>query len=413
MSSPSTTADGPPATPGIRAAYGEPVFELPRLVEPVPEATPSRRQPRHQFLGPKKPAGTIAQARQVAPLDIPEMIEPEPVRPMPDLTAPPGTEATVLPAADVPAAVPPEAKASASLATDLVALPAAAKPAALSGSAAVLRARKPPRGRALLRDRLPPLPARRAERFAVIAAGAIVLLGLFAAVVAQVGIDPSSRTRRYPVTAAPSDPAKRFAYFQQGAQTGDAESQLQLAILYAKGEGVGQDYPTAATWFRAAADQGLARAQYDMGVLTERGRGVKVDLAEAATWYLKAARAGYPLAQYNLAVCYTKGRGLRQDLPEAALWYRRAALQGVVQAMVNLAMMYEKGEGVTASPVDAYAWFLAAGRRENQAASRRAEDVFSALPHLDQIRAEALASDVAKSIHDPAPGDRPEAASTA
>src|SRR5258708_17758280 len=34
----------------------------------------------------------------------------------------------------------------------------------------------------------------------------------------------------------------------------------------------------------------------------------------------------------------------------------------------------EKGEGVAASPVDAYAWYLAAGRRGNQAAARRAEE---------------------------------------
>jgi TPR repeat protein len=153
--------------------------------------------------------------------------------------------------------------------------------------------------------------------------------------------------------------------------------------------------------FRAAADQGMTRAQYDLGVLYERGRGVPVDLTQAANWYLKAAEGKYPLAEYNLAVCYTKGQGIRQDVSEAALWYRRAAGQGVVQAMINLAVMYEKGEGVPASAVDAYAWYQAAGRRASQAAARRAEDLYATLPRLDQIRAEALASDVAASIHDP------------
>jgi TPR repeat protein len=243
----------------------------------------------------------------------------------------------------------------------------------------------------------------------MLAGGGIVALGLVVTAAALAGLGPFSRARHYPVSAAPSDPAKRFAYFQEGAQAGNADAELQLAILFAKGEGVAQDYAAAANWFRAAANQGIPRAQYDMGVLTERGRGVKVDLAEAAGWYLKAAQAGYPLAQYNLAVCYTKGQGIRQDLPEAALWYRRAAAQGVVQAMINLAMMYEKGDGVTASPVDAYAWYLAAGRRDNQAAARHAEDLYAALPHLDQIRAEALASDVAASIHDPDKGN-PDAA---
>jgi TPR repeat protein len=85
------------------------------------------------------------------------------------------------------------------------------------------------------------------------------------------------------------------------------------------------------------------------------------------------------------------------------LWYRRAAAQGVVQAMVNLGMLYERGEGVLVSQVDAYAWYLAAGRRGNQPAARRAEDLFGALSQLDQIRAQVLARDVASSIHDPAP----------
>jgi Sel1 repeat len=207
-----------------------------------------------------------------------------------------------------------------------------------------------------------------------------------------------------PLANAPSDPAQRLAYFQRGADAGDREAELQLAILYAKGEGVAQDYGTAAKWFRAAAEQGLPRAQYDLGVLYERGRGVPTDSAQAASWYRKAAEGKYPLAQYNLAVAYTKGEGTRKDLAEAAVWYRRAAVQGVVQAMVNLAMLYERGDGVPASPVDAYAWYQAAARRGNQPASKRADDLFGVLSQQDQVRAQKLASDVAGSIHDPTPG---------
>ena len=209
-----------------------------------------------------------------------------------------------------------------------------------------------------------------------------------------------------PLANAPSDPAQRLAYFQHGAQADDPEAELQLAILYAKGEGVTQDYATAAKWFRAAAEQGVARAQYDLGVLYERGRGVPTDAAQAASWYRKAAEGKYPLAQYNLAVAYTKGEGTRKDLTEAAVWYRRAAVQGVVQAMVNLGMLYERGEGVPVSPTDAYAWYLAAGRRGNQPAGKRADDLFGVLSQQDQVRAKKLASDVAGLIRDPAPATR-------
>jgi len=206
-----------------------------------------------------------------------------------------------------------------------------------------------------------------------------------------------------PVVSAPSDPAERFAYFKRGADAGDPDAELQVAILYAKGEGVTQDYATAATWFRAAAEQGLPRAQYDLGVLYDRGRGVTADPTQATNWYRKAAEGKYPLAEYNLAVAYTKGDGIRKDVSEAALWYRRAAGQGVVQAMVNLGMLYERGEGVPVSTVDAYAWYLAAGRRGNQPAARRADDLFGGFSQLEQVRAQVLAGDVAGSIHDPAP----------
>jgi len=260
------------------------------------------------------------------------------------------------------------------------------------------------------------LPSTRRQRIAV-GAGAVGLL--IVAVVVAAGLGALSRVRDYRASPPPKDPAERFSYYQGGAKSGDATAELELAILYAKGEGVTQDYAAAASWFRAAADQGVVRAQYDLGVLYERGRGVPVDLNEAASWYLKSATGRYPLAEYNLAVCYTKGQGIRQDLPEAALWYRRSAGHGVVLAMVNLGTMLEKGDGVAASPVDAYAWYLAAGQRGNQTAAQRAQELFTSLPRLDQIRAEALASDVAASIRNPemergeAAPEKPDAKSSA
>jgi hypothetical protein len=378
MSSPSATADTIFTLPGARGAErkqmiaqtptgyvdsGEPIDDLPPLIEPVADPTEGRRPPRRSFLAPVAPAfappapdAPAMASEHSPPLDIPELVEP--------------------------VAAPAE--------------PASSPPARFAAPARWLAT-----ARGLW-------PSDHRSRL-TLAAGGVVAIGLVVAVSYVARIGPFSPVRHYSVAGAPSDVAQRLAYFQRGAAAGDAAAELQLAILYAKGEGVAQDYTASATWFRAAASQGSPRAQYDLGVLYERGRGVKVDLTEAANWYLKAAQASYPLAEYNLAVCYTRGQGIRQDLPEAALWYRRAAGQGVVQAMVNLGTMYEKGEGVAVSPVDAYAWYLAAGRRDSQTAARRAEDLFNSLPQLDQIRAQALASDVAASIQDSAP-ERGEAA---
>jgi hypothetical protein len=388
--------------------WGQPVDDPPPCVEPVgfdeppppppePASPPDPHSLRRTFLALLQPAQEVGPVAAEAP-------DPAPVAPPPAVSAAaPPTEPTAAVIAE-PAPVAAEAPSSAPVASP----PAASAVAPPTEAAGPVIAEPAPAGGRQIPARLlvlvrqwraaaaiPRLGHRPRLFYGAIGAGAaIVVVG----VLYFTGI-PFHRSAR---TAAPvpSAPADRLAYFQRGAQAGDPEAELQLGILYAKGDGVTQDYTTAATWFRMAADQGSARAQYDLGVLYERGRGVAADPEQAASWYLKAAEGKYALAQYNLAVAYTKGQGTRKDLTEAALWYRRAAGQGVVQAMVNLGMLYERGEGIEVSPADAYAWYLAAGRRGNQAAARRAEDVFNGMSRLDQIRAEALASDVAGSIHD-------------
>ena len=44
--------------------------------------------------------------------------------------------------------------------------------------------------------------------------------------------------------------------------------------MYAKGQGVIQDYKEALKWFRLAAAQGDAKAQYNLGVMYDNGEGV-------------------------------------------------------------------------------------------------------------------------------------------
>jgi len=208
-----------------------------------------------------------------------------------------------------------------------------------------------------------------------------------------------------PAGAPPADPARRVAWYTGRANAGDTDAQVALAVLYAKGDGVTQDYKAAAGWFRRAAEKGVTRAQYDLGVLYEHGRGVPQDPVQAVAWYRKAAAQNHPLAEYNLAVAFTKGEGVQRDPFEAAVWYLRAASQGVVAAMVNLAILYERGEGVDASTADAYAWYRAAAHRGSAPAGRRADELLRAFSSWDQTRAEAKTADVAASIHD-AEGER-------
>lgn len=51
------------------------------------------------------------------------------------------------------------------------------------------------------------------------------------------------------------------------AEKGEAKSQVALAIMYYRGQGVLQHFSEAARWFRKAADQGDPLAQKNLGVL--------------------------------------------------------------------------------------------------------------------------------------------------
>lgn len=115
------------------------------------------------------------------------------------------------------------------------------------------------------------------------------------------------------------------------AESGDAESQNDLGVIYRDGLGVERDYKVAAIWFRKAAGQGLAFSQTSLGVMHEEGQGVPRDYHEATRLYQAAASQGDAFAQLNLALGYAKGQGVEQDLTRANAWLAIASLNGLVR----------------------------------------------------------------------------------
>lgn len=49
------------------------------------------------------------------------------------------------------------------------------------------------------------------------------------------------------------------------AETGDADAQRNLGIMYDSGQGVAQNYAEAAKWYELAAEQGNVAAQTNLG----------------------------------------------------------------------------------------------------------------------------------------------------
>jgi len=107
--------------------------------------------------------------------------------------------------------------------------------------------------------------------------------------------------------------AAALAQLQTAAQSGDANAQFWLGLMYSSGQGVPQDYAQALSWYRKAAEQGEAHAQYSLGVMYYNGQGVPQDYAQAISWYRKAAEQGEAHAQNNLGFMYEYGQGVPQD----------------------------------------------------------------------------------------------------
>jgi TPR repeat protein len=148
------------------------------------------------------------------------------------------------------------------------------------------------------------------------------------------------------------DFAAALQEWQPLAEQGDANSQYNLGLLYARGEGVPQDYQKAIGWYQKAAEQGVPAAEYNLGVMYANGQGVPANPQEASKWFLKAAQEGVSGAETGLATIYSES-GAFKNYDEAAKWYRTAADQGIASAAFSLGVMYDVGQGVEQSYAEA------------------------------------------------------------
>ncbi|MCA2959536.1 MAG: trypsin-like peptidase domain-containing protein [Silvanigrellales bacterium] len=127
--------------------------------------------------------------------------------------------------------------------------------------------------------------------------------------------------------ASPSNstaPSRTVGEIRQGAESGDAEAQYLLGLLYTTGEGLPRSPEQARNWLRKAAEQGDPRAQNCLGLLldptwfgaTGADEAKRAERAhEAALWYTRAASQGFLPAAHNLQVM--KDRKLvADDIPD-------------------------------------------------------------------------------------------------
>jgi TPR repeat protein len=151
-------------------------------------------------------------------------------------------------------------------------------------------------------------------------------------------------------------------HIQHAAEAGSSEGQHRLALVYALGlAGTPRNDSRAVELFEKAAAAGNARAQLNLGILYMRGQGVTADLIQARAWLEKAAAGGDPQALYALgrALSETAGQAVPDPLRAADL-YRRAAEKGHALASLRYGLALSEGNGIKRDPVAAQRWLIQA-----------------------------------------------------
>jgi TPR repeat protein len=92
------------------------------------------------------------------------------------------------------------------------------------------------------------------------------------------------------------DYQKAKAYFEEATQLGFVRSMVNLGVLYLQGEGVTQNYQTAATLFKKGAERSDSYGMFFYAECLSEGKGVQKDASGATEWAKKAAQAGNPMA---------------------------------------------------------------------------------------------------------------------
>lgn len=107
------------------------------------------------------------------------------------------------------------------------------------------------------------------------------------------------------------------------AKNGSRQGMLNLANMYAQGQGVPQSHEKAVAWYRKSAEAGDAISMEELGKAYAEGRGVSPDPELSRHWYLKSAEKNNAEAQWIVGKqLYEQG-----DRLAGLAWIRTAAYE--------------------------------------------------------------------------------------
>ena len=154
-----------------------------------------------------------------------------------------------------------------------------------------------------------------------------------------------------------TDLSEAVRFYMLAAGSGHVKAQVNVGLLYERGEGVDQSDAIAVRYFTRASEGGDAKAMYNLGMCYKNGRGVAQDNEEAVRWFTESAEKGNTNAKFVLGVLYQAGTRVEKNPNQAVSYYTAAAEAGDPKSMCNLGVMYEGGDGVPRNDVLAIKYF--------------------------------------------------------
>ena len=90
------------------------------------------------------------------------------------------------------------------------------------------------------------------------------------------------------------------------------------------------------------AEQANAPAQLNLGIMYAKGEGICVNDVEAMRWIGLTAKQENIAAQYSLEFMYHQGEGVPQNHVKAYILYSVVAAQGEADALINRDRIFEE-----------------------------------------------------------------------
>ena len=120
---------------------------------------------------------------------------------------------------------------------------------------------------------------------------------------------------RYALGSGVEKDEAKAAEWCQKAAAGYPDAQFEIGYKYYTGNhGVTQpDYAKALEWYKKAADSGYAEANYKIGVMYQYGEGVKQDEIKALEYFHKGVATGCRMSKGKVDWMHKNGRGIEMD----------------------------------------------------------------------------------------------------